>query len=370
VNFAILTDMYPKENDYYRNGFIHQRNLKYLELGYNCEVFVIKKDSDPVTYIYENVQVIEGNYEYIKKCLLDYNPDRILVHFINRKIMKIIQELNFSTKTLVWIHGFEALKWTRRVFNLDSMKFISYVLQNTIQMRALSAFIKKCNNCKFIFVSNWMKEIMEKDVGAKIKQYKIIPNPINMDLFRFNEKSVEQRKKILIIRSFDSRKYANDISIKAILKLKEKDYFKDLKFQIYGMGKYFKKLTNPLSGLENVELHEKFLSQSAIAELHREFGIFLCPTRQDSQGVSMCEAMSSGLVPISSNNTAIPEFLNPEAGYLTKNKSSDIVKAIEEMYFNEKLFLKKSFNSNRLIESKCKASKVIEDEMEYILGND
>ena len=49
-------------------------------------------------------------------------------------------------------------------------------------------------------------------------------------------------------------------------------------------------------------------------------GIFICPTRQDAQGVSMCEAMSSGLVPITLYNTAIPECLPNDERLVNNNK--------------------------------------------------
>ncbi len=42
------------------------------------------------------------------------------------------------------------------------------------------------------------------------------------------------------------------------------------------------------------------------------YGVFLSPTRMDAQGVMMCEVMASGLLTISSDNTAIPEFIVDE----------------------------------------------------------
>jgi len=215
-----------------------------------------------------------------------------------------------------------------------------------------------------------MKKVMETDVGVKIKNYEIIPNVINTDLFKYEKKDLDKRKKILIIRNFDSRKYANDISINAILKLKEKEYFQDLEFCIFGQGRYFDALTKKLLGLENVKIHNKFLSQMEIARTHKDYGVFLCPTRQDSQGVSMCEAMSSGLVPITSNNTAIPEFVSEEGGYLTDNSPERIVQAIEELYYNEEVFKEKSYKASDLIDRKCDQEAVITKELSFIMQKD
>jgi len=75
--------------------------------------------------------------------------------------------------------------------------------------------------------------------------------------------------------------------------------------------------------------------------LHDRHGVFLCPTRQDAQGVSMCEAMASGLVPITSDNTAIPEFVSDEEGYLTRG-ADEIAMAIRTLDEQPQLFLEKS----------------------------
>ena len=91
----------------------------------------------------------------------------------------------------------------------------------------------------------------------------------------------------------------------------------------------------------------------------------LIPTRQDAQGVSMCEAMSSGLVPVTSNNTAIPEYVNNECGYLANNVD-ELASAITEMYYNEKVFLAKSKKAHDFIFEKCSPKKVMTEELNLI----
>ena len=80
----------------------------------------------------------------------------------------------------------------------------------------------------------------------------------------------------------------------------------------------------------------------------------LIPTRQDAQGVSMCEAMSSGLVPVTSNNTAIPEYVN------------ELKDAIQEMYYSPDIFLKKSKKASQHINKICSPQKVITKELDLI----
>ena len=66
----------------------------------------------------------------------------------------------------------------------------------------------------------------------------------------------------------------------------------------------------------------------------------------DSQGVSRDEAMSSGLVPITTDITAIPEFVNHECGILTPPEDyKSISKGIIELYNNPEMFLQMSENA-------------------------
>ena len=89
------------------------------------------------------------------------------------------------------------------------------------------------------------------------------------------------------------------------------------------------------------------------------------PSRQDTHGVSTSEAMSSGLVPISSNNSAIPEFVPVSCGYLT-DTYLDIVDAIENIYFDADRFLEFSKGASEFIRKKCASSVVISKEIELI----
>jgi glycosyltransferase involved in cell wall biosynthesis len=208
-----------------------------------------------------------------------------------------------------------------------------------------------------------MRRIATADALIAIRPYSIIPNPIDTDLFRYEPKASALRTKILLIRSFDSRKYANDLAVRAINKLQTHPRFDELSFTIVGSGRFFSKLTAPLRDLSNVTLIEGFLTRSAIRELHARHGVFLCPTRQDAQGVSMCEAMASGLVPITSRNTAIPEFVTAgESGYLCDGPD-EIASAIEDLWESPERFDRMSAMASQSIAAKAGSATIIPQEL-------
>jgi glycosyltransferase involved in cell wall biosynthesis len=127
----------------------------------------------------------------------------------------------------------------------------------------------------------------------------------------------------------------------------------------------FNELTQKVSHFKNVKLISGFLSNEEIPLKHLQNGVFLCPTRQDAQGVSMCEAMSSGLVPVTSNNTAIPEFVEDKySGFLNVNTPVKFADSIEFIFNNPKRFLKISKNASIAITNKCSSSLVSKLELD------
>uniref|UniRef100_UPI0025FA2C66 glycosyltransferase family 4 protein n=1 Tax=Sulfurovum sp. TaxID=1969726 RepID=UPI0025FA2C66 len=94
------------------------------------------------------------------------------------------------------------------------------------------------------------------------------------------------------------------------------EIFSDLEFRFVGDGVLFDETLSPIKDLENVTIERTFLKQEDIAALHKAYGLFLSPTRMDSQGVSRDEAMSSGLVSLTNNITAIPEFVDRSCAIL------------------------------------------------------
>lgn len=130
------------------------------------------------------------------------------------------------------MHGYEALKWTRRIINISTKKVNSLIIEiisNTRQLYFLHKLINKSEekNLHFVFVSNWMKNITETDTKTnnKITNYSIIPNPIDTDIFKYDKKTKNQRLKLFNLRPyFGSKKYGNDITVEVIKELSKETF--------------------------------------------------------------------------------------------------------------------------------------------------
>lgn len=366
----ILNNNYPSKENLYGDVFVHSR-LKYYLPFFEVQVIGYQPNiEENKGYEYENIKVVNFNDKnlYLDK-IRSIDASVIGIHFVEGWLYKEFIKTS-KIPIVIWVHGAEALGWYRRLYNVTGFKqALGTIKANVIQLFQFRKIIKhsnRTNNITFVFVSNWMKKIAECDTLSTIDNFQIIPNPIDTNLFQFKNKPIDVRKKILLIRSFDSKKYANDIAIAAIKILSKKSFFNDLEFIIYGRGKYFKKLTDLVSHHENISINNFYVENNVIPKLHEQHGVFLCPTRQDAQGVSMCEAMSSGLVIVSSNCTAIPEFVkDSKSGYLTKN-ANELANVIEHIYNNPDEFKKVSEEASKSIALKSGHKTVINKEIEIL----
>ena len=350
----LVTNHYPAYDDLYRNGFVHTRVTAYKEQGVHVDVFRLRNNESLSYNEFENIDVITGAKTTLATLLESGTYTSVLVHFLDAQMWEVLRKHIDHIKVTVWVHGAEIQPWWRREYNystdeqlalgkLDSEKRMSFWRELLQPMPA---------NLKLVFVSRYFAEEVMEDLGFRIPEdhYEIIHNPINTELFSYEEKPVEQRKKILSIRPYASRTYANDLSVKAIQLLAQKPFFTELEFTMIGDGPLFEETLAPLRQYPNVRIQRGYLSQSQIALTHKDFGIFLCPSRMDTQGVSRDEAMASGLVPVTSAAGAIPEFVDQASGYVCEPEShTGLSEAIESLFFNGELFARKSANARQRV---------------------
>ncbi len=368
-----LTNHYPSYDNIYRNGFVHARIKLYEQKGVKVSVFQFSKATQVQFSEFEGINVVSGNSDYLRFVLANNKYSTILVHFLDSEMWDVLKELPETTRIIVWCHGAEVLKYTRRLFNFEGMEIPANVIaQSEVRGKFWSSLLKKLpKNIHFVFVSQWMKDIVDEDYSVKIpmEYYSIINNPINTEIFQYVKKDAEQRYHILSIRPYATRKYANDLSVKCILELSKRPDFKKFEITMIGDGKLFDDVLAPLKRYENVHILRTFLRQEEIYEYHKKNGIFLVPTRQDSQGVSKDEAMSSGLIPVTNAVTAIPEFVDASCGVLSPGEDYlDMAHQIGRIVDNPSLFLSMSKAAADRVRRQTASDIIIQKEIDLIKG--
>ncbi len=361
----------PKKNALYRQGFIFRRLIEYRRKGLDIDAYGYIDSPYLEEYEFDYQKVFEGGENGLAFLLSVRQYKKILIHFPTKEIMQVLKAyIDESTELICWLHGYEVLRWNRRIFNYseNEIKESFQSLENESEERMIffrNLFSRR--NTKFIFVSDWLKKITKMDVGVLPEAYEIIPNFIDSELFQYYEKKPEDVKKILLIKSNKTRMYANDIASKVIIELSRRPIFEKTEINIYGDGILFEDNYRDLmdKDFHNVHIYRNFLTQKEIAEIHREHGIFLCPTRQDTQGVSMCEAMSSGLVVVTNRVAAVPEYINKHCGVLCDNEDvMQMADAIEWLVMNEGKFMEYSHNAALFMRNRCGFHNTVRKELE------
>ncbi|GGD35994.1 FkbM family methyltransferase [Sinisalibacter lacisalsi] len=365
----LLTNHYPSYDDLYRNGFVHSRVRAYRDLGgITPDIYRLRPDQDLTWHEFQNVDCMTGSAEQLDALLASGAYDHVLVHFLSPAMWEVLAHHIGRVRVTVWVHGAEVQPWWRRAFNHTTEEELAKARAASEARLAFwrSLFAPLPKNLHFVFVSQYLADEVFEDlqVVCPPEQYEIIHNPIDDSLFAYRRKTTRHRGKILSIRPFASRTYANDLTVAAILALQRRDFFKDLEFRIIGDGPLFDEITAPLAGLPNVTCQKRFLTQAQIAALHRDYGVFLVPSRTDTQGVSRDEAMSSGLVPVTSRVAAIPEFVDETCGYLAEPDDADgLARAITEIWKNPETFRRKSRAAARRVRQQSARDKMIAAEL-------
>ena len=319
-NSLVLTNNYPSYDDLYKNAFIHSRARAYKGLGYKADICCQNQSDLAIYEEYQNINIVRTNPDNAFKMASENNYKNILVHFMDRQKWEIVKPLIKSKKVIIWAHGADIQPYHRRSFMFVTDEEHAKAKEMSKLRVELWKEIFECSktnkNIHFIYVSEWFAKTVFEDYSIKLddNQYSVIHNFIDPLAFPYKVKQPEDRLNVLSIRPYASLVYANDITAKVIMELSKRDVFNKLTFNIIGDGVLFDEVTEEISNFNNVKISRKFLTHEEIADEHSRNGIFLVPTRMDTQGVSRDEAMSSGLVPITTNVAAIPEFVDGESG--------------------------------------------------------
>lgn len=374
TNTLVLAKQYPSYNDLYKYGFLHSRLRAYKSYNYNVDMFKItNKISELGFREFESIDVFSGEKQQLSNALSSGQFKNLFIHILDTSMWNVV--INFIDKLniCIWIHGSEAQTWQSRQYELEGLsdQEVSHKKKLSDNRKAFWQLLIKNFGKKvtLIFVSKYSKQEFIENIcnGKEEFNSKTIHNFIDSNIFPYDEKESSSRYKVLSVRPFSSKTYANDLTVKTILELSKYPKFNQMSFTIVGDGILFGELTKPIAHFDNVELQQKFVNQNEISVLHKDHGIFLVPTRMDSQGVSRGEAMSSGLVPVTNTVAAIPEFVDSSSGVLVNGEdyismAARIIDLIDDP--NEFLLLSKS--ASERVQLQCSFENTIAKETKLI----
>jgi glycosyltransferase involved in cell wall biosynthesis len=371
----IVANQYPSYDDLYRYGFVHARLRAYSKVGVVAEVLRISSGPRVEYREFEGVDITQGDAAYFDQCIASGQYRSILVHIIDQRIWNVLRNHLDHTRVVIWAHGAEIQPWWRRAFNHNTDALRDQARRASDARMAMWHEILTLHhpNLRIVFVSHKQAGEALADLqlpAAEVDGIEVISNFINGDLFSYQEKDPALRHRVLSIRPFASHVYANDLTVAAIVRLSREPFFDQLHFRIIGDGVLFEKITAPLSDFSNVQVERAFLTQREIAALHREYGVFLVPSRMDSQGVSRDEAMASGLVPITNRVAAIPEFVDADCALLAEPEdAAGLAAALRYLHGNPAQFSRMSVAAAQRVRNQSGFAHTIARELAQFAGN-
>lgn len=368
----LIAPGYPSFSNKYLFGFVHTRVLEYKKNNWNIDVAYLNSESSYCNYIYEDVKVNKISYFDLRNLLQVKKYKRIIVHFFTDEVAQILDATDISdTDVFIFTHGSDILY---RDINLLTAPYFTPIMQDTDEQKkkflVKDKLINRYNempNVKFIFASEWAKNRSEEQNKISFNNYDVIPTFIDENMFKYDKKNSDLRKKIVIIRKFDNiNTYSIDLDVLTILELSKRKCFSDMEFDIYGDGNFHSELLKPLMNFENVHIYKKFLSHDEIAAVHKTHGIGLFATRYETQGVSAAEAAMSGLVVVSNDVAAVPEMFGEFGTLAKKNDYVEMANIIEDLYNNPKKFLDLSAKMHDAINKKYGYDSTMKRELKIL----
>jgi glycosyltransferase involved in cell wall biosynthesis len=365
----LLTRSYPADGDLYQYPFVHRRVLAYRSAGHDVLVFRQGGGVSESSYVFDGIECLTGGPAMFGSTIARFGPDVIAAHGFCETMWPMLEGIAGKVPVRAWLHGSEIPGFFR--------KKAESIADPQARQRALAAVERRRgfwrdfmdalpDRLGLVFVSNHAVDMMREDVGPLIDaaDVSVIPNPIDTDLFAYHAKTADDRFAVLSIRPFDSPTYGNDMSVAAIRSLARREGFDRTHFTIIGDGPLFEETLAPLLGLENVTIQRRFIDQREIASEHAKHGVFLVPTRLDTQGVSRDEAMASGLVPVTNAVSAVPEFVDGKCAALAPADDSDaLADALWAMVEDPQLFLSRSAAATERVRRQSGQDRVIPAEL-------
>jgi glycosyltransferase involved in cell wall biosynthesis len=348
VKICVVTRSYPAPGDLYKYPFVHRRVLAYRDAGHEVRVF--QPDAtrlQPQSHGFDGVNCLTGGRDALSQLVESWGPHVVAAHGFSETMWEVLEPAARKVPVRAWLHGSEIPAFMRvKALAEPEGRRAQALAQVQARCDFWNGFLDDLPpRLALVFVSKTSVDLAREDWGERIDAmpHHVVPNPVDTALFRYRPRIAEDRYRILLLRPFDSPTYANDLAVQAILRLLARADADRLSFTIIGDGPLFERTLAPLRDLASVSISRRFLRQEEIAVEHSNHGIFLVPTRLDTQGLSRDEAMASGLVPATNAIPAVCEFIDDSCAALALPDDADsLAAAVAAMIDDPTLFLHRS----------------------------
>ncbi|WP_260857125.1 glycosyltransferase family 4 protein [Micrococcus luteus] len=364
----VVVGVYPTLENPYGNGFVHRRVKYFQAAGVRVDVAVIDRSAEPRSYEYDGVHVLVGRGAEAAELLRTRHYESVAAHFLVRSLWEPIQDALAGHRFFAFMHGFESRRWIRTMRNHRTQGQVDDAIVDTLERQRFWREVLDHPHGpeRFVFVSRWWRRAAQEDMELVFPAQRtaIVHNVIDTDLFCFVPKDPEQRFRVLWVRSAANLNYGADLAVRALERLRDTPLWDRMQVTVIGDGKHFGLFEEAFADDANVTVERRFAVQEEIAALHREHGVFLVPTRLDSQGVSRDEAMASGLVPVTNDAGAVREFVDEDCAMIADAEDvAGLADGLRRLMEDPDLFLRMSRAAAARVRAQTSPEHTVDQEM-------
>ncbi|MCG3209577.1 MAG: Glycosyltransferase Gtf1 [Anaerolineae bacterium] len=363
MRIIILTDCYPSIQRPDACAFIHARTQLYVKLGHHVLVISRPRPELKTQDSFEGISILRPvslNAAYA--AVQQFAPDVIAIHFPYRRTYatQLAIQLRDHYPLVSWIHGYETMYTAFFGYHHGLSRLLS-VPHDWFKLRYLKSFLEQSSSV--VFVSNWIKGLAERSMRYHNPHSIVIANPVDTELFSpTSTPPPNQQLRGIALRSLGP-KYGLDIAIRAYNALEQ------TRLTIIGTGPLEQELRSLIRRTNSqTTLQARGFPHSEVPSILRQYDYFVAPSRNETQGLAMCEAMSCGLPVIATNVGGIPEFVRDGIdGYLVPPENPQALReAVLKLVSDQEHCRQMGQNARQHMIELCDGRRVIQQELDVL----
>ena len=336
---------------------IHVQNLAKYLVKHNCEVHIFcHGDADNYyrengAYVHVIGRVLTPAGDGFSKKRLEYDifESDVIKEVVRENLRRkfdVIHTHGALTKAAFIIRKVYKIKWMHTFHAIEKLR-VKELSKEERQFEDLISWIEHTTNyCDgAIFVSKDLSDNGKRQYT--LKSTKIIPNGVDLDLFKYYPIT---KKNVLFIGRFSKDKGIDLLPelIKHIMEIKDATFtaicpftstegeLKEIRSSIAKLEKRYK---------ERLKIITVSQHQEKLIRLYQESQVYIQPSKYESFGLCILEAMVMGRPVVAFNVGGIPEVIG-DSGFVVSNKKEFIYK-VKQLLENKKNCVKIGKKANQ-----------------------
>ncbi len=335
-------------NKFTKNKNVFEKKFSLLEklsypLSVRLEKFELKRISGRINQTYFNFSTGQFGVDILSEPLIK-EANIINLHWINQQFidLKTIKRLCETGKKIIWTchdmwpitggchYAGRCKKYQKHCSNCP------YLQSNKTKDLSYRIFEDKLKyyskDITIVCPSNWLAEATAKSALFCENRIKVIPNPIDLDLFNgqgeeiyFNLRHIPANKFVIcfgaVSPSGDKRKgYAYMMKALRRLYQKREDLREHIHILVFGHsnGEMWKEVPFPVTMLGYIT------KEKVLAAAYRKSNVCVCPSLSDNLPSVIMESLSCETPVVAFNTGGIPDLVkHKQNGYLADYKNAD-----------------------------------------------